>query len=589
MPLVALIPEAAQRALHGRSDSPTRHARLDVEEIQRVSTGGSLHIHGFLPGWLSLASSPMVLEIMWMILSQVSFPPYLSPVLSLTRTHSHVRSVVISLGSPALTAYSLTLTSLNDRFVYRKAQSIKHESGDAVARALASLQQIPLELTRNEHLLAFIPVKERWREEVDRRLNRRHVWPLAIGSSVTWVTIAFVFTLINSFVSLDASPDGGSEGLAVGFLWLWFLCLVIGWLWVPAFTRKLPERTQIMEGAKLVAQETELKHNPLLSPTHHQYTIPSQPPSGHQLGDTHMGASGSITANHSATTLYHPSTEPSTAPHTSIHPKTDDILIDISNNLGPLNRDELRLSATFNYSRIIRYLILVENVFRALDKPTRGNDEVSYSREHPTLDYLTNSSQEGPAQPTGGVVFPPGALMSMVNASILALILQWGTTAAAVIIVVLTPTIGFGCRSLGYTIYGGISTLILILTIISTISARISETRLRQSTGTFSVKGFTASTAIVLRRLSLFLAFANVTLLIVLSSFQFSHFFNNCYCNASVIGRGTSSYITISFEGWISTMKAARISATVIAATSIAIYMSFLRLMRALSTGVDRP
>jgi len=186
-------------------------------------------------------------------------------------------------------------------------------------------------------------------------------------------------------------------------------------------------------------------------------------------------------------------------------------------------------------------------------------------------------------------VFPPGALMSMFKASILALVLQCGTTTAAVIIVILTPTIGLGCRSLGYIIYGGVALLIMFLTIISTISARTSEAHPKQSTGPFSTKGFTASIAIVLRRLSLFLAFANVIWLIVLSSFQFSHFFDNCYCNASVIGRGTSSHIIISYEGWIPTMKAARISATVIAATSMAIYMSFLWLMRALSTGIDRP
>ena len=186
-------------------------------------------------------------------------------------------------------------------------------------------------------------------------------------------------------------------------------------------------------------------------------------------------------------------------------------------------------------------------------------------------------------------MFPPGALMSVLKASILALVLQCGTTVAAVIIVVLTPTIGLGCRSLGYIVYGGIFLLILFLTIISTISARISEIRPKQPTGTFSVKGVTASTAIVLRRLSLFFAVANAVWLIVLSSFQFSHFFDNCYCNASVIGRGTSSHVIISFEGWISTMKAARISATVIAATSIIVYMSFLRLMRPSSTEIDRP
>lgn len=173
----------------------------------------------------------------------------------------------------------------------------------------------------------------------------------------------------------------------------------------------------------------------------------------------------------------------------------------------------------------------------------------------------------------------------MFNASIMALVLQCGTTAAAAIIVALTPTIGLGCRSLGYITYGGVSILILFLTIVSTISSRISETRTEQST---RIKCAMASIAIGLRRLSLFLAFANATWLIVLSSFQFSHFFNNCYCNAGIIGRGTGSHIIISFEGWVPMMKAARISATVLAAASMAIYMGSLRLISALPAEIDR-
>ena len=176
--------------------------------------------------------------------------------------------------------------------------------------------------------------------------------------------------------------------------------------------------------------------------------------------------------------------------------------------------------------------------------------------------------------------------MSMFNASIFALVLQCGTTAAAVTVVAFTPTIGLGCRSLGYTLYGGVSILILILTVISTISARISETRVKRST-TFSIKGLTASIAIALRRLSLFLAFLNTVWLIVLSSFQFSHTLNNCYCNAAVTGNGTDSYIIISFEGWISTIRAGRVSATILAAASMAIYMTFIWLMSALPTGFD--
>lgn len=105
-----------------------------------------------------------------------------------------------------------------------------------MARALISLQQTSLELTQDERLLACIPINDQCGQEIVDRLNRRYAWPVAIGSSVTWVSAAFIFTLIDSFVSLGSSPNSVSEGHAVGTLWLWFLCLVIGWLWVPTFT-----------------------------------------------------------------------------------------------------------------------------------------------------------------------------------------------------------------------------------------------------------------------------------------------------------------------------------------------------------------
>ena len=126
--------------------------------------------------------------------------------------------------------------------------------------------------------------------------------------------------------------------------------------------------------------------------------------------------------------------------------------------------------------------------------------------------------------------------------------------------------------------------MILFLTMISTIFARISETRNKRSA---IVKTLTAFIAIALRRISLLLAFINATGLVVLSCFQFSHFLDNCYCNASVLGRGFDSYVIITYEGWISTMRTARIAATVLAAVSMAIYMIFLWLMSALPSEID--
>jgi len=175
----------------------------------------------------------------------------------------------------------------------------------------------------------------------------------------------------------------------------------------------------------------------------------------------------------------------------------------------------------------------------------------------------------------------------MFNASIFALVLQCGTTAAAAIIIVFTPTVGLGCRSLGYIIYGVMAVLIMFLTIISTISfVRISETRAERSTS-FSVKGLTAFAAIALRRLCLLLALNNATGLIAISCFQFSNLLDNCYCNAAVIGRGVDSYVVISFEGWIPTMRTSRVSATILAGASMATYMFSLWLLNAPPTEID--
>jgi len=171
-----------------------------------------------------------------MALSLVSFLPPLSLVLLLTRTHFNVRLVVMSVGSPALAAYSLVLTTVNARLVYRRAQRIDDGGENAVARALIYLQQVPLKLTKEAHITALMSTSDQWRQEILDRLNRRDTWSVPTGWFIAWVAIVFVFTLVGSFVSLGGPADDASEGHAASTLWLWLLCLVIGWFWVPTFT-----------------------------------------------------------------------------------------------------------------------------------------------------------------------------------------------------------------------------------------------------------------------------------------------------------------------------------------------------------------
>jgi len=326
----------------------------------------------------------------------------------------------MNIGSPALAAYSLVLTSLNTRSVYRRASRVSHGNKAAVAAALISLQQTPLELTGDERLFASIPINDWWRQEIGDRLSRRGTWSLATTKSVVWVVIIFLFALIDSFVSLDF-VNNSHEGHAICILWSWLLCLVIGWLWVPTFTRSklwsaprfvnqrsvkkvttkvrratatdgppiptgrkrlvidpVPEVSEENEKVKVESiqedadrEEIDQKASPLSNPTHHQSITSFQLPPESQQGHDHLTVSENPNENQSAINVAHPA-------QPSINPEMDELLI--PQKLTSLNRDEHRLTATFNYSRIMRYLALVDDVLIALDKLAREKDEVGFSR-----------------------------------------------------------------------------------------------------------------------------------------------------------------------------------------------------------------
>ena len=284
------------------------------------------------------------------------------------------------MGSPALAAYSLALTSLNVRLVYRMAHRARHENKHSVAKALISLQQAPVRLTRDERLLAFVANPKSWGLEITDRL----AWTVTTGSSIAWVIISYVFTLVDSFVD---STNSVPQGHAVGTLWLWLLCLVTGWLWVPAFTSaeleaaighanqrtaktaaKGAEQGQTRAYDSALVKATEGLLAPVFS-LHNQPTLPFETPREHPSSSTNQAIKYSNLGSHRSDDIHSIAAQS----QSSLNPETDRFLIPIDES-DSLNRDELRLAATFNYSRIIRYFALVNDIFCALDKLER--DEV---------------------------------------------------------------------------------------------------------------------------------------------------------------------------------------------------------------------
>ena len=321
----------------------------------------------------------------------------------------------MSVGSPALAAYSLMVTAFNTRMVYKKANQIPRKGKLDVAKALIALQQTAIKLTADTYFLKLILDDGKWGDEIIERLNKRNAWSLTTGFSVAWAVIAFVFTLVDSFVSLSDPQTNGSEGLAVGILWLWLLCLVIGWLWIPIYSYE--EVNAALHHANIKAVETaagNCKHEVASPLTAQDYPKTSKKPDADPDGDEKQGL-----ADEGETRAWKVPELKSTSPRAPTESQQDQGIgevqtpqrssAEVQQQLAavpfaslkpgpgrlfipkkegdPLHSDEFRHSATFNYSRIMWYLALVDDVFGALERPVIA-DEVSASGKCSVIEFV---------------------------------------------------------------------------------------------------------------------------------------------------------------------------------------------------------
>jgi hypothetical protein len=143
--------------------------------------------------------------------------------------------MLLTLGSPTLAAYSLALTVLNGRWIAQLFSKYRYPNAKNAVRILSSLQQSPLRVDTDDVLLAsliMLPQNDEWWEELVVWLEYPHTWSISAATSIAWVIIAYIFTIIDYF-SQDAqnslNPNGDGVG-SIGSLWLWLLPIVIGWL-----------------------------------------------------------------------------------------------------------------------------------------------------------------------------------------------------------------------------------------------------------------------------------------------------------------------------------------------------------------------
>ena len=120
----------------------------------------------------------------WSIFSQ-QFSAWLLPWLALVSQLpfgandklDNLDSVLLTVGSPTLAAYSLTLTVLNSRWVTRRFARYTYPNSRNAIRILSSLQQSPIRVVKEGGLLAsliVLPQNDEWWTELYEWIDYTH-------------------------------------------------------------------------------------------------------------------------------------------------------------------------------------------------------------------------------------------------------------------------------------------------------------------------------------------------------------------------------------------------------------------------------
>ena len=186
-------------------------------------------------------------------------------------------------------------------------------------------------------------------------------------------------------------------------------------------------------------------------------------------------------------------------------------------------------------------------------------------------------------------------------------------TGSAVIVVWFTPTTGLGCRSAAYILFGSLSTLVWILMMLSTFLTQYYRRLVERCTPnpkeledkesvlpeapsaapstSYPIHSYPPSLyplpsiwiarlAIGIRRLAKVLAFSNAVWIITSCLFQFIGFFDRCYCDSSVFGRGSNAYdVIVPTDSDVSNLRLIWGAAIALAGICVTVFVAFIWLL----------
>ncbi|KIL56921.1 hypothetical protein M378DRAFT_133577 [Amanita muscaria Koide BX008] len=398
---------------------------------------------------------------------------------------SNFETMVLTVGSPMLAGYSLALAVTSNRWMIKRFRRSTHRSSFYAARILCSLQQVSFDIAEKHILPSLIVLKENdvWWRKLDEALDYPSPrWTLAAIVSMGYVALAYAFTWVDTLTG-ELTAQVFANGQCISSIWLSLL---------PIVTCNL--QLSPKSDADRIRKAVETANNSFFIVT--------------EAGGLEQTTS------------------------------TRAVIVETASR-DMEDEDQICPTSICFYARIFSWIQTARRVTDAFDAVSHHEHTGQQGKSNVNMRTRSEVIQSCKLEDDRSHFYDIFRIYMI--STLLAVFLQWGTTGAAIMAIYLTPTRGFGCRSASFLLYGVLSTIVWLLLVISSVLAN-SFSASRKHGKSRKVIG---ALVIFFRQAAKTIAAINAAWILTSSLFQFSSIFDNCYCNAAVLGLGSKAYAVL--------------------------------------------
>jgi len=458
-----------------------------------------------------------------------------------------VTSFLITMGSPALAAYSLQITHLNKGWITTSFLDVKYPNSQRIPTALSAFHHVPIRMSHRAPLLHSLIVLPK-NDEFWSRLaaaNKTRRWSIPLVMSYVLVIFSVILTIMDSVTS----PPPGDTGYSIAAIWTFLLPLIIGWLSIGCEPEPSHLRNSLDNANQKAWVATGGRDKPARGPLAIEFA---------KAEDVDLARKEELRPvpvfNYSRVFI------------TSLNAE---LILDLMKNAAT-NAEQRIPVADLMGSGVPAWVESEGNEIHDENRVGTDTEVTEYCtrvRVLPQLEWDSSSTStlevrspqmastsipllplHDPRLSQNSCRWAPGIWKRVAIAIALALGLQWGTVGAAVMIHYVAPPVGLGCRAFSFLLYGAAGTLSFFLFLTSSILAHMSRPLQGQGCARPRLRTYQNAGAIICRWLGKCVAIVSAMGILVVCFFQITGAFNSCFCSSFTFDKGEHPVVILTIN-----------------------------------------